>query len=125
MIDLTNKSIDEINGLIQKYASVLELIHQREQIPYLAYIIDIAVNHIKEKHNYLSIDWKAWSVVVIKKLFLDKKINNESDIIKSIDDFIEYQKNEYQNYLNDLAMFTSEYDRDLGFVWGYVCKKNR
>lgn len=123
MIDLTNKTVEEINGLIQKYTSVLELIEEQERIPYLAYIIDIAVNHIKNAHSDLTIDWKAWCIVVLTKLF--SKIKKEGNISEIIDDFVAHYKKEYQNYCDDLALFASEYDRDYGFCYRYVLKKNR
>lgn len=119
-IDLTNKSVDEINGLIQKYASVLELLKPQDQ-PYFAYIVDIAIKHIETSHKNLTADWKAWSVFVLKKQY--DKIKNESDINKIIDDFIEYWNREYKEYCNNLGMFTTEYDRDRGFVYKYIEKK--
>ena len=45
MIDLTNKNVDEINALIQKYASVLELLKPQYQ-PYMAFIIDTEGNKV-------------------------------------------------------------------------------
>ncbi len=119
-IDLTNKSVDEINGLIQKYASVLELLKPQDQ-PYFAYIVDIAIKHIETSHKNLTADWKAWSVFVLKKQHI--KIKNESDINKIIDDFIEYWKKEYKEYCDSLGVFATEYDRDRGFVYKYIEKK--
>jgi hypothetical protein len=124
MIDLTNKSIDQINTLIQKYTPVLELYvrHHEKHIPILAHIIDLAVNHTKTNHNDLTLDWKVWSVFVVEKNYFNNKINNESDIGKTIDDFIVYWKAEYQGYCNGLGMSASEYDRDRGFVYKYLDK---
>jgi hypothetical protein len=122
MIDLTNKSVDEINGLIQKYAQVLETVPHKEQ-PYFAYIMDIAVNHIETNHKNLNSDWKAWSTFVLRKLH--GKIKTESDIKKIIDDFVEYQKNEYRKYCDDLVISLNDYDKDRGFVYKYIWKKNR
>ena len=124
MIDLTNKTVDEINGYIQKYASVLELIKSQEQ-PYMAYIIDVAVNYIKDKHNDLTIDWKSWCTLLIKEQYFNKKLKSEKDIKEIIDDFIVYWIKEYDEYCNNLGMYSSEYDRDRGFVYEYMWKKNR
>ena len=54
MIDLTNRTVDEINALIQKYASVLELLKPQHQ-PYLAVVIDVGVEYVKEKISRLAI----------------------------------------------------------------------
>jgi hypothetical protein len=120
MIDLTNKTVDEINGLIQKYASVLELLKPQDQ-PYFAYIMDIAVNYIETNYKDLNSDWKAWSTFVLRKLY--DKIKTESDIKKIIDDFVEYWRKEYEEYCNNLGMHATEYDRDRGFVYNYMEKK--
>ena len=115
MIDLTNKTVEEINGLIQKYASVLELIKPQYQ-PFLAVIIDIGVNHVKEKHADLPSDWKTWSIVYLKNKYFNGRVHQESDIPGSIDIFIKYYKDNYVDYINDLGMFTNEFDRDYSFV---------
>jgi len=122
MIDLTNKTVEEINGLIQKYSNVLQLFKPQEQ-PHFAYIINVAVNHIKENYPELPIDWKAWAVVTLKKQI--SKVGSESDIKKILDDFIVYYTTDYQKYIDGLGLFASEYDRDLGFVHTYLHKKNR
>lgn len=122
MIDLTNRTIEELNGLIQKYALVVGLFRPPEQ-PYIAYIVDIAVNHIKATHNDLPLDWKCWSTIVVKNAFFNNKINKDSNIIEFIDDFITYWKQEYQRYCDNLGMSASEYDRDRGFVFEYTTKK--
>jgi hypothetical protein len=125
MIDLTSENVDKINGLIQKYAFVLELISDQEQIPYLAYIIDTAINYIKKTHNDLNIDWKSWCVILVKEQFLNQKIKSESDIEEIINDFIEYWKKEYKKYCDNIAISSSDYDRDRGFVYEYIWKKNQ
>jgi hypothetical protein len=125
MIDLTNKNVDEINGLIQKYIPILELIKEREQIPYIAYVLEYAVNYIKSKYLDLNKDWKTWTILVIKNQYLNDKIQSESDIELIADEFIEYWKQEHQNYVDDLALWRSEVDRDSNFVHMYIDNKNR
>jgi hypothetical protein len=119
MIDLTNKSVDEINELIKKYAQALELIKPQFQ-PYLAVIIDIGVKHIKEKHQDLPVDWKAWSIVYLKNKYFKGRIHKESDIPDLIDDLIRHHNDDYKKYIDDLGVFTNEYDRDRGFVHKYL-----
>ena len=121
MIDLTNKTTDELNALIQKYASILETIKPKDQ-PYLAVVIDVAYRYLTEKYPNLSPDWKAWNVVALK-LQLDK-IRYESDIANMIDDFIEYYTKGHQNHVSN-SVAVSEYDRDFAFVHSYTHKKNR
>lgn len=121
MIDLTSENVDE---LIKKYISVLELAKDNEQIPYLAVVINTAVNHIKEKYNDLNIDWKCWCTILVRTQYLNNKINSKKDVTETIDNFITYWKENYNNYCNDI-IFSDVYDRDRGFVYGYAWKKNK
>jgi len=116
MIDLTNKNIDEINTLVQKYAPVLESIKPETQ-PYIAYIIEIAYNYLQEKYKDLHKDWKSWMIVILKNQF--NNINNDNDILKNIDDFIIYHHSNYQKYCED-TISASEFDRDHRFVYDYL-----
>jgi hypothetical protein len=127
MTDLTNRTVEEVNQLIQKYAPVLELSHakSKEEIPILAIIYDISVKYIKDWHNNLTVDWKSWCVLVIKEQFHNKKIQSEADIVQTINDFIKYWSENYKTYCNNLGMYASEYDRDRGFVYKYLIEKNR
>jgi len=119
MVDLTNKTIDEINALIQKYASALELLKPQYQ-PYMAYIIHAAYTHLETQYKDLNKDWKSWTIVVLKNLY--HKINNDTDIQKTIDEFVVYYKSEYDKYIKDL-IWHNEIDRDWGFVHAFINKK--
>jgi hypothetical protein len=121
MIDLTNKTVDEINALIVKYAKALEVFRPEAQ-PYLAYLIGVSVDYLNEKYKDLDKDWKTWSVVVIKRHF--DHIKTDADIKKIIDDFIEYYHAEHKKYCENIISAT-EWDRDCGFVNQYMSKKNR
>jgi hypothetical protein len=123
MIDLTNKSVDEINGLIQKYAQVLETVLHKEQ-PYLAYIIDIAINHIEANHKNVNSDRKAWAVVAVRYRNKSGKIKKESDIIETIDEFLKYIEDEFQSYAG-MMIPVSQHDLEAGFLHQFLIKKNR
>ena len=131
MTDLINKvdkiikdDVDSIKVLVTKFTSVLQETKIEKNIPYLAYVINVSINHINVKHKKLSKDWKAWSVIVVKNLFLKGKIIKEDDILNVIDDFVEYYTAEYNDYCEKIIAAT-EHDRDCGFVFKYENKKNR
>jgi hypothetical protein len=119
MIDLINKNADEINILILKYASVLESIKPEIQ-PHITYIIEIAYNYLQEKYKDLHKDWKSWVIVILKNQF--NNINNDNDILKNIDDFINHYHSNYSKYCED-TISTSEFDRDYRFIRDYLNKK--
>jgi len=120
MIDLTNRTIEEVNGLIQKYASVLELVKPPQQQPYLAVIIDVGIKHVKENHQDLPLDWKIWSIIFTKNKYLNNKLGKESEIPEIIDDFIKHYKDNYKEYIDSLGMYASDFDRDYGFIFKYM-----
>jgi hypothetical protein len=75
MIDLTSKTPEELNTLIQKYLPVLQEIKVSPVLySQLAYIFDVATKYIIEKHNDLTPEWKSWCMVVLRELFTKSKI---------------------------------------------------
>ena len=127
MTDLTNRTTIEIDELVKLYAPALQVsnIKKPEELYLFAIIIDVAAKHIKNKYDDLSVDWKSWCVIAVKLAHEKKKFKYEEEIIKVIDDFVNYSKEEYGNYCSDIALFSSEYSRDLGFVYQFINKKNR
>lgn len=121
MIDISNKSVDEINALITKYKSALENVYETQTIPYLAVVYDIAIPYIKEKYPELNQDAKTWAVYVLKLLL--RYLKNEADIKSVIDEFITYYQAEYANYGNDIVLSASQYDRDYNFVYNYAATR--
>jgi hypothetical protein len=123
MIDLTNKSVDEINELIQKYAPLLELTKNKKEIPYLAYVLDVAIKYIETNHKEKHKDQRAWAATIVRWQYLDGKIKNESDIAETIDEFFQYIKDELQTYVSNMVA-ASQYDLEAGFVHQFIQKKN-
>jgi len=129
MTDLTNR-VDEwiktdINGvqeLVNKYSSVLQGTLPEKNIPYLAVIINTCVLFLNNTHPNINKDWKAWSVLLIKKLFEVGGLKKEGDIHLIIDEFIDFKEKEYKKYCDDIITVT-EYDRDRGFMFRFYLKK--
>jgi hypothetical protein len=120
MIDLTNKSTDEINSYIQKYTHALEMLPPLEQ-PIMAYIINVAMNHIQEKHSNVNGEVKACSIVILKKL--QNILNNDDDIKKSLDDFFEYFNNEFKSFAYELYPGVSADAMIYEFMYWFINKK--
>ena len=121
MTDLTNNidkiikdDLNSINEIINKYSIVLQDT-KKEDIPYIAYIINITINYIKEKFNDLSKELKSWVVFFIRNQYLKGLLNKSSEIPTLIDKFIEYYNTEYEKYCGDVFA-VSDYDRDRGFI---------
>jgi len=128
MTDLINKvdkifqdDIQSLQTIVTKYSSVLELINDQKQITYLAYIINICVDHIKEFHVKRDVDKKSWAVIAVKNLYIAGQIKKESDILRTIDDFFKYFDDEFQTYENN-HIAVSQYYLELGFVYEFVRK---
>ena len=125
MIDLTSKTPEELNILIQKYLVVLQQINAiPEQYLQLAYIFDIATKYLIVQHKDLDNTWKTWTMVVLKDLSMKNKINNEKDITDIIEDFINHYDLNYESYCSYMIS-ASDYDKEKGFVHSYVIKKGK
>jgi len=129
MTDLINRvdewietDIEKVQELVNKYSSVLQGTLPEKNISYLAVIINTCVHFLNENHPDLEPDWKAWSVLLIKKLFEDDKLEKEEDIHLIIEEFLEYKEKEYEKYCKNIIAVT-EYDRDRGFVYRFFDKK--
>jgi hypothetical protein len=128
MIDLTNKvdeliktDIDSIQAIVNKFATILQETKSEKDIPYLAYIIDISVNHINNHHKNIPKDWKAWSILIIKNKYFRGILKTDIDVIKIIDNFFIFWNSDYEIYCKNIISAT-EYDRDRGFVFKFENK---
>lgn len=123
MTDLTNRSVEEVNGLLQKYNQILSVAELKslEDAQLFAIMVEISVNYIREKYGELSQDLKTWCVVVVKNL--RSTIKTEEDVKKCVDDFITYHYKNHAKYVDSLGCFATEYDRDTGFVRDYIKTK--
>lgn len=126
MTDLINRvnNLDSntITILIEKYKESLQEANLKssEDAPYLAFIINLSVNYINAKHKEQSPEWKAWGVVLIKRLFETEKVKTKEEVFKQLDNFYEYKKSEYKGYVSNVALYSDEYYRDIGFIGKYL-----
>lgn len=130
MTDLTNRvqnlNVETLQALYQKYGVALQEISKKDdpKLPYYAYIINLANNYLQEKHKEESPSWKAWCVIVIKRLFDLGKLETKEDIFKHIDKFLEHKKSEYEKYVSNIALYSDEYYRDCYFIDQYTKASN-
>ena len=125
MIDLTSKTPEEINTLIQRWIPALQDSKiMPEHYLQMAYIIDIATPYLKEKHSDLTPEWKAWCIVILRELYKKDKISNDLDITNIIEDFINEYNLNYESYCSYMAS-ANEYDQQRGFVHAYILKKGK
>ena len=129
MIDLINRvdewiktDINSVQEIVNKYTSILQDILPEKNIPYLAVIIDTSIQYLNGSHGKITKDWKAWSVLLIKKLFENDKLKKEKEIHLIIDEFLEYKENEYNKWCIDIIS-VNEYERDRGFLYKFYWKK--
>ena len=126
MTDLINRVNNLESGvvaaLIEKYREPLQEadLKSAEDAPYLAFTINLSVNYINAKHKDQPPEWKAWGVVLIKRLFEIEKVKTKKEVFEQIDKFYEHKKSEYEKYVSNIAMYSDEYWRDVYFVDKYV-----
>lgn len=129
MTDLINKvdklieeDLESIQNIVNKYSSVLTSVLPEKNLPYIAYLVDISVNHIKENHKDQPKDWKTWATLLIKKSFEEGNLKNIEDVTPLIDEFLEYKEKEYDKWCKNMIS-ASDYDRDRGFFYKFYWKK--
>ncbi len=123
MIDLINNNPDK-NNLIEKYSSLIIFTKDKKQIPQFLYILDISINHIKSNHNTVDPIIKAWTMFIIKHIYEDNNILiHESDINEIINNFIIYYDSKHEEYLKNVEVYSSIYDRDYHFMMNYINEK--
>lgn len=119
---LIKDNINKIQGIVNKFSLVLQEVKIEKDIPYIAYVIDVCEKHIKKKYDKeLSADWKAWAVLIVRNWYLKGKLEEESEIPKIIDGFVEFILSDYEKYRENVVS-VSDYDRDRGFVLRYEKK---
>lgn len=129
MTDLINRvdkwikeDVNGVQAIVNKYADVLQGTLPEKNIPYLAIIINTCVDYLSGSYGAVDADWKAWSVVLIKKLFEEGKLEKEADIPVIIDEFLEFQEIEYPKWCRDIIS-VDDYERDRGFMYRFFWKK--
>lgn len=119
MTDLINNvnalSDDAINILIDKYHDVLNTLHEHER-KLMAYVIDVSVKYMNDKYSELSPLIKTWSVVGIRRLVNDNKINSDDDLKLYIDKLIDEWNGNYDNFVKNNHNFKNDYLRDREFL---------
>ena len=119
MIDLTSKTKEEIDTLMNEYQGFWTDMPKIGLLVQEIYTIDLAVKYLKEeKHKDLNNDLKTWCVILIKRIF--KNINIEEDMHAEINKFIEYFNDKHQKYVDEIVFFTDEFDRDSSFLTTYI-----
>jgi hypothetical protein len=126
MTDLINRVNNLESGvvaaLVEKYKEPLQEagLKSAEDVPYLAFVINLSVNYINAKHSEENAEWKAWGVVLIKRLFETEKVKTKEEIFEHLNKFYDYKKSEYEKYVSNIAMYSDEYWRDVYFIDKYV-----
>jgi hypothetical protein len=131
MTDLTNKvdalilnDLKSLQDTVNNYGTILELLKKKDDIPYVGFIVDIGVKHIRKFHEKETPDLKAWSIVVLKDLFQSGVLKTEEQIPELIDEFIEHYKKDFRAYKeNHVAV--NDYYMELGFVMAFEKQKRQ
>ena len=91
----------DINALTKKFADVLELFKDKEEIHQnnLAITFEVCINYIKQAYNDLDIEIKTLIMFVIKELYFKNKITTDGDMIAIINDFVNHYKKHYADFI--------------------------
>lgn len=118
---VNNLNLNRVDVLHQKYQQFLHEFRGEKNVLERLYLVDISVNYLKTNYIAESKNLKSWAVVVVFRLYKHDK-TTEADVYKIIDDFVANYKKHIQAYIEDIAMFASDYDREVGFITYYLEK---
>jgi hypothetical protein len=104
-----------INGLRNKYQYIVNHL-SNSKTNEIIYVIEVTSQYLNTYHKDLDKTWKSWIVFIMKKLFENNKIDNENQIIQTIEKIIQYKNNNYDNYLSNIEYYVDDYSRDIEFI---------
>lgn len=124
IIDITNDlSVEELNDIMKKFEDLTKKVKDKSKTPYLSVIYEITVNHIQDYFKNIDINWKQWSIILVKEKYLGDEIKTEGELLKTIDAFIEYVNKNYESYLKTNGNeFEDKFDLDRHFVNKFLSK---
>ena len=116
------KSIDDIviENLIRSYENLLDNHFPKTPIKEQAYIIGYCIELIKNRYNTYDSIFKSWLVHIIRKLYELKVITMSGEIEQYMDKYVIFYNENYIQYIDDIEMYCSEYDRDIGFINRFI-----
>ena len=83
----------------------------------MLYCLEYLVKYINENYKEESVNLKTWCAVILMRRLKNKSINIEEDINELITKtFDHFKKEEYSIYLQDIAMYSNEYFRDIEYL---------
>lgn len=116
------KGIDDVmlEDAKKKFADVIDTHFPKTPINEQVYIISFCYNLIKDKYNAYDSLFKSWLVHIIRKLYELKVITLSSEIEQYIDKYLVFYNENYIQYIDNIEMFCSEYDRDIAFINQFI-----
>jgi hypothetical protein len=121
---VNNLPVIDTDVLIKTYGEIADGLSDKNHIIEKIYVIDYLQKYFKLYHTELHKDVKAWCAVVVLNLYKKNK-TTEADIIAICIEFIEYYNDGHQKYIEDIVLYSSEYDRDVSFVRNFIQNKKR
>lgn len=107
-----------MSDLIEKYYPIISSVNKSLWNDY-AETLESCVNYLNPKTE-ISKDLKVAATYVVKQLFLDDDDFKTKNITTTIDEFIKYHGDEYDNYINGFALITDQFDADLSFYYLFI-----
>ena len=118
---VNNLDLSHVDVLYQKYQQFLYDFRNEKNAVEKLYLVDICVNYLKANYIAESKNLKSWTVIVALRLYKHDK-TTEADVYKIIDNFVINYKKDINDYIEDIVMSASDYDREVGYINYYIQK---
>lgn len=107
--------------VVRKYLPIIQSTNKSLWLDY-AETLEVCVKYLKNNSN-VEVNDKVAATYVVKQLFLIGYNFNARTIETIIDDFLEYNDKEYNNYMGKFALITDQFHADLSFYNFFVLEQ--
>jgi len=134
MKEILNKTNQEVNQLYNKYYTIINEFPKinsktdaESVMIFRTIIVDTALTYLQQLN--ISNDLKGYCMIVLYKLLpcdaesIHNKFQYEENVIELIDDFITYFNEKHDNHINNIELFSDEFDRDYPLILNYIKEK--
>lgn len=111
---------EEQQRILNKYSDAISTLYKKindDELFLILYCLEYTFKILNEKYNNESKEVKTWCIVILMRHLKNNSINSIENINNIINNTIDFFKSdEYNDYLSDIILYTSEYSRDVEYL---------
>jgi hypothetical protein len=111
-----------------KYQSIIDIFEIKDigVIEKINTSLDFSINYLNDNYDAASTDEKIVAIYVTMKIILKNGgLYNEDELIKIIKRYFTYHKDEYQKYIDNMAIITDQFECDFLFYKRFITNETK